>query len=446
MKNDNEKKWKKNGEKQSMKKQFIRKKNGIMYGVLILLFILTLATTYSIGNNGTIVSIPDCDVLQGETLFIPINISNVANIITADIKLSFNGSIVNILSVDNSDFDSMIPTIDNTNGWLRIGAFQIMSPELSGDITLGILLLQAVGDPGETSLLQFTDVYLENDTETEIIASADNGTFTIASNEPPDTTPPTITNIQATPNPQTPTNPLTITCDITDNTAVHTATLHLTYPDTTSTTHTLTPTTTPHYSHTTTYTQPGTYTYYIWANDTHNNHNTTPTHTFTIRLLKPASEVQNISPNKYHLVSLPLIVNVDVTEFGTGIKQVELYYRYRPNGGDWEDWILYEIKTTHEQYSLMFYAPNGTGHYELYSIAISNNNIEEDIPTVADTNFSVYPIWDVNMDGQINILDVICIAKYWGENTNGYRIPEDANNDGIVNILDLILLGQHWGD
>jgi len=137
---------------------------------------------------------------------------------------------------------------------------------------------------------------------------------------------------------------------------------------------------------------------------------------------------------------------VDVTEFGTGIKQVELYYRYRPNGGNWEDWILYEIKTTHEQYSLMFYAPNGTGHYELYSIAISNNNIEEDIPTVADTNFSVYPIWDVNMDGQINILDVICIAKYWGENTNGYRIPEDANNDGIVNILDLILLGQHWGD
>jgi hypothetical protein len=48
------------------------------------------------------------------------------------------------------------------------------------------------------------------------------------------------------------------------------------------------------------------------------------------------------------------------------------------------------------------------------------------------------------MDGQINILDLICIVKYWGENTNGSRIAEDVNADGNVNILDLILLGQHW--
>jgi hypothetical protein len=154
--------------------------------------------------------------------------------------------------------------------------------------------------------------------------------------------------------------------------------------------------------------------------------------------------VQNISPNKYHLVNLPLIINVNITEVFLGIKQVELYYRYSPNGVDWEGWILYGIKTIHDPYSWVFHAHNGTGHYELYSIVISNNDIAENIPTRADANFSVYPIWDVDMDGQINILDLICIVKYWGENTNGSRIAEDVNNDENVNILDLILLGQHW--
>ncbi|MBN1214302.1 MAG: hypothetical protein JXA99_02555 [Candidatus Lokiarchaeota archaeon] len=162
--------------------------------------------------------------------------------------------------------------------------------------------------------------------------------------------------------------------------------------------------------------------------------------------MNPSSKVQNISPNKYHLASLPLIINVNVTEVFPDINQVELYYRYCSNGEDWGDWILYGIKTTHEPYSWEFHAHNGTGHYELYSIAMNSKGIAEDIPTGADANFSVYPIWDVSMDGQINILDLICIVKYWGENTNGYRMPEDVNNDGIVNILDLILLGQHWED
>ena len=167
MKNDSEKIMKKNGKNKIIKKQFIGKKIGITYGMVTLFCILTLVTTYSIGNNGTIVSIPDCEVLQGETLSIPINISNVINISTAYINLTFDGSIVTILSVDSSDFDIMIPTIDNTKGFLQIAAYQMII-DLSGDITLATLALQAVGDPGEVSALQFTEILLENNTGIEL--------------------------------------------------------------------------------------------------------------------------------------------------------------------------------------------------------------------------------------------------------------------------------------
>jgi hypothetical protein len=154
--------------------------------------------------------------------------------------------------------------------------------------------------------------------------------------------------------------------------------------------------------------------------------------------------VQNIDPNKYHIVSLPIVITVNVTEVFTGVKQIELFYRYSPNGEDWKGWTLYGINTTSEPYYWLFHGQNGTGYYELYSIATSNGGIIEDIPTEEDVCFSVYPIWDVSMDGQVNVLDLICVVKYWGENNNGHKIPEDVNNDGIVNILDLIILGQYW--
>ena len=56
------------------------------------------------------------------------------------------------------------------------------------------------------------------------------------------------------------------------------------------------------------------------------------------------------------------------------------------------------------------------------------------------------PDWDVNEDGDINILDVARVGMHWGETGDPDWIREDVNNDGSVDILDITVIGLHWGE
>ena len=52
--------------------------------------------------------------------------------------------------------------------------------------------------------------------------------------------------------------------------------------------------------------------------------------------------------------------------------------------------------------------------------------------------------WDVNQDGQVNILDLMQVAQFLG--TDASVTPEaDVDRDGTIGILDLILVAQHIG-
>ena len=54
-------------------------------------------------------------------------------------------------------------------------------------------------------------------------------------------------------------------------------------------------------------------------------------------------------------------------------------------------------------------------------------------------------IGDVNRDGQVNILDMVLVARHFGK-----TVPSDSdvdlNGDGVVNIQDLIIVAQHLGE
>ena len=54
-------------------------------------------------------------------------------------------------------------------------------------------------------------------------------------------------------------------------------------------------------------------------------------------------------------------------------------------------------------------------------------------------------IGDVNRDGEVSILDLILVARHFGEDASA-NPQADVNSDGIVNILDLILVAQHLGE
>jgi hypothetical protein len=55
------------------------------------------------------------------------------------------------------------------------------------------------------------------------------------------------------------------------------------------------------------------------------------------------------------------------------------------------------------------------------------------------------PLWDVNADGQVSVLDLILVAQHMGSAASATS-KVDVNCDGVVSILDLILVAQHMGE
>jgi len=49
---------------------------------------------------------------------------------------------------------------------------------------------------------------------------------------------------------------------------------------------------------------------------------------------------------------------------------------------------------------------------------------------------------DLNLDGAVNIVDLINVADHW----NNIGMAGDANQDGRVNIGDITLIADHWGE
>ena len=72
-----------------------------------------------------------------------------------------------------------------------------------------------------------------------------------------------------------------------------------------------------------------------------------------------------------------------------------------------------------------------------------------------DTKYTVNPInkkfvitvpkWDVNRDGEVNILDLILVGQDIGK-TSGTHLRTDVNSDGKRNIQDLVLVASHLGE
>ncbi len=77
---------------------------------------------------------------------------------------------------------------------------------------------------------------------------------------------------------------------------------------------------------------------------------------------------------------------------------------------------------------------------ELPSV-IPNLEIEivEELPTPEEDIFSK---WDVNMDGKINILDLIVVTKHFGEPITENTQRADVNGDRVINILDLVAVAN----
>ena len=155
--------------------------------VFVALFI-ALFTVQTVA--ATTVSIENVFVEPNGNVTASIMINDVTNLGVADINLAFNRSVVHVTGAENSDFDFIHVVINNSTGVARIGAFQISSPGLNGDVKLADILLNTVGSAGGESVLNLTITELKevSTSETSIYATVDNGTFVIINPPEPPTT------------------------------------------------------------------------------------------------------------------------------------------------------------------------------------------------------------------------------------------------------------------
>jgi len=241
--------------------------------LVIALFLVSIPD-FTIGKDGSTVSIDDYSLFSDETIIISIYISHVIDLASAEVNLSFNRSVVNILSVFDGDFDLTLCVIDNESGWARIGGVQLMSGWLNGEIILANISLNAIGEPGTTSFLNFTNLLLQDKTGTILSTVANNGTYRIT-----DTVSPVITNVTVYPEAQERGGFVNITCIVADNVAVDEVWINMTYPD--NSYHNFSMIKNSYYLNQT-YDMSGSYFYVIWAADTSGNTNKSSKEMFSI--------------------------------------------------------------------------------------------------------------------------------------------------------------------
>ncbi|HJH32656.1 MAG TPA: hypothetical protein C5S50_10910 [Methanosarcinaceae archaeon] len=139
------------------------------------------------------VHIGDAVAMTGQNTTTSIMITNITNVGTVDIILSYNPAVVQVIAVNNGDFDFLGTDTDNIAGRTRIGAFQASSGGLNGTVRIANVTLGAVGSGGDTSALGLTinEIKEANWEEMSIPASIHNGTFTVWETAPPMVTIPT---------------------------------------------------------------------------------------------------------------------------------------------------------------------------------------------------------------------------------------------------------------
>jgi hypothetical protein len=104
-----------------------------------------------VDGTTTEVSIENASAPQGGTVTVPINITGVANMCGANIWLNYNKDVVIVDSVSDGDLVPLTHSIDNTAGVTKI-TWDTTSG-MTGDFVFAYVTLKAVGNQGDTSLL-----------------------------------------------------------------------------------------------------------------------------------------------------------------------------------------------------------------------------------------------------------------------------------------------------
>jgi len=126
----------------------------------------------------TLVSIQGATVAQGETVEVPINITDVSDLGATTIWLSYDSSVVTVEDVSEGTLGgSLTVGINNTAGVTKMSWFSATGK--TGDFVFAYVRLKAVGSPGDVSVLDLDVKKMVNTSFEPINYTVRDGTFSV---------------------------------------------------------------------------------------------------------------------------------------------------------------------------------------------------------------------------------------------------------------------------
>ena len=125
----------------------------------------------------SIVSIGEISTKPGESIDVPIMVSNVESLSGCMINLSYDASVVHVTGITQGDMNLLAYNINNDSGWMIANALN--ESGLDGDVTFVNIEFTAVGSRGNSTILDMTVLELFSDGFTYIEHTVEDGSFTI---------------------------------------------------------------------------------------------------------------------------------------------------------------------------------------------------------------------------------------------------------------------------
>ena len=136
----------------------------------------------------------------------------------------------------------------------------------------------------------------------------------------------------------------------------------------------------------------------------------------------------------YGWVNISCTVTDDVL-----VSQVLL--RIHNPSGSWNN-VSMTTKSSGKYYFRTTTAFSTAGNYS-YSIRATDTN--NNVNTTNNVLFSMPPNWDINLDGDCAIFDLVFISNHYNQSGANGWIREDADNNGEIQILDLVYVSNYFG-
>ena len=147
-------------------------------GLIVLASVIL--TGPAVAQTSNVVSIPDgLTAAPGGNVTTSIMLENSTGVASVELNLSYNASVVNVTGATAGDFIDWFVFGNTTaaNGWITIYTY-ISGEELTGNVTVANVTLEAVGNPGDSSPLNLVIKGLGSELG-DVNGTTDNGSFIV---------------------------------------------------------------------------------------------------------------------------------------------------------------------------------------------------------------------------------------------------------------------------